>query len=85
MARRVPPAEGYRYGNLPPDPHPTRSVYQRDQSFGWVPLSAGRSTPQRNGKWVPIGDKSANPIFGNYAFQTGDQPTGSRGRRRTWP
>ena len=87
MAHRTPPAEGYRYGNMPPDPHPTRSPYQISQSFGWVPLAASGSNPnaRRSSKWVGIGDKSANPIFGNYAFQTGDQPSGSRGRRRHWP
>ena len=85
MARRVPPAEGYRYENQPPDSHPTRSRYQRDQSFGWVPLAASGSSPRRNSKWVGIGDKSANPIFGNYQFTIDDQKRGSRGRRRTWP
>jgi hypothetical protein len=85
MARRVPPAEVTRWDNVAPDPHPTRSPYQRSQSFGWVPLAASGSSPRRNSKWVPIGDASAHAIFGNYAFTTGDQPSGSRGQRRRWP
>lgn len=80
---RVPPAEGYRYQNQPPASHPTRSQYQRDQSFGWVPPAASGSNPnaRRNSKWIGIGDASAHPIFGAYDFQTGDQGR-SQGRRR---
>jgi hypothetical protein len=79
---RTPPAEGYRFGNSPPDPHPTRSRYQLDQSFGWVPPAASGRRP-RGGDWIGIGDGSAagRRLFGNWDFQTGDQGR-SRGRRR---
>lgn len=81
---RTPPAEGYRYGNVPPASHPVRSAYQRDQSFGWVPPAASGSNPRRRpGGWIDIGDKSAagQQLFGNWDFQTGDQGR-SRGTRR---
>jgi hypothetical protein len=54
---RTPPAEGYRYSNQPPDSHPVRSAYQRDQSFGWVPPAASGRRP-RGGDWIGIGDHS---------------------------
>jgi hypothetical protein len=79
---RTPPAEGYRYGNVPPDSHPVRSVYQRDQSFGWVPPAASGRRP-RGGDWIGIGDHSAagQRLFENVNFTVGDQGK-SRGRRR---
>lgn len=81
---RTPPPEGYRYDNQPPASHPTRSAYQRDQSFGWVPPAASGSNPnaRRTSKWIGIGDASAHPIFGAYEFTVADQKSGSRGQRR---
>ena len=55
------------FSNYPPASHPVRSRFQRDQSFGWVPPAASGSNPGGAG-WVKIGDKSANPIFGNFEF-----------------
>ena len=77
---RVPPAEGYRYDNSPPDSHPTRSVYQLPEAFGWLEGSGAATSKPRGGDWVQFGDHSevGRRLFTDKKFTTGMQ----NGRKR---
>jgi hypothetical protein len=80
---RTPPSESYRYNNVPPDSHPTRSQFQHDQNFGWLEQAKTTTSNPRGGYWVNIGDASpvGSSLFEAVNFTTGDQGR-SRGRRR---
>jgi hypothetical protein len=72
--------ESYRYGNAPPDSHPTPNPFQPPQAFGWVEGSGAVTSNPRGGSWVRFGDNSVvgQRLFTDKKFTSGQQ----NGRKR---